>query len=532
MKKILLILFSFSCINTANAQMLQWQSVVFAENPGIGWAEDIIQDDAGNIYMAGGFHNTLNVGPYSLTSAGSVDIAIVKFNSAGQVIWAKRAGGPDEDDVGGLCIDSAGNIYNTGFFQGVAYFGLHSVSSSGLRDIYLTKIDSAGNFIWTKKWGGIYYDHGLGLNYDHDGQVNLIGYCMDTVAFGSFTLYPGASQDILMLHIDTAGNVIWAKNVGNINTDSHGVAVRSDSAGCHYITGDGTGTTMNFDGNQTNNTDVFVVKYDPAGNAIWARSIEALGNLPLFSTSIAIDENGNVYTAGYTHNSQAIKVGNVVLSNDHAYIAKYDASGSLLWAKNPGINSNTTIKEIILDAAKNIFLAGSYTNQGIYGQDTLPGNGWEDIAILKLDSNGNNISATWAGAGGNDVATGIVLENNGDLLVCGYAVGPAIPFGSVTATTNSGNGMDMFLARLSQTTGIRQVNGSAQKFEVYPNPAEDLVYINVREGGRDYELRDLSGKKILTGNLRTGSNTLDLGQMKAGIYLLYAGNEVHKIVKQ
>jgi hypothetical protein len=103
--------------------------------------EAIAVDAAGNVLVAGYFNGTLRLGAVNLVSGGLEDIFLAKYDPAGNLVWARRAGGVGYDEARGVAIDSSGNIYMTGLFQNTASFGAASVTSSGLSDIFVAKYD-------------------------------------------------------------------------------------------------------------------------------------------------------------------------------------------------------------------------------------------------------------------------------------------------------------------------------------------------------------------------------------------------------
>src|SRR5204862_5881892 len=110
----------------------------------------------------GYFYGTATFGTFNITSTGAQDIFIAKYNNAGACLWAKKAGGTSADLGNGITVDNLGNVIITGEFAGTATFGSTSLTSaSGSVDVFTTKLDGNGNFLWAKKGGGIHYDRGL-----------------------------------------------------------------------------------------------------------------------------------------------------------------------------------------------------------------------------------------------------------------------------------------------------------------------------------------------------------------------------------
>ncbi|MBK8619436.1 MAG: SBBP repeat-containing protein [Anaerolineales bacterium] len=91
-----------------------------------------------------------------LTSAGQQDIFISKLDSNGNYVWAKSMGGTDYDYANGISVDSSGNVYTTGTFLNTVDFDPGpndaNLSSVGWNDIFISKLDGSGNYVWARAW--------------------------------------------------------------------------------------------------------------------------------------------------------------------------------------------------------------------------------------------------------------------------------------------------------------------------------------------------------------------------------------------
>src|ERR1700722_1193809 len=148
----------------------------------------IATDGNGNSYSTGYFTTTANFGNTTLHSAGSTDIYITKVNSQGQFVWAVSAGGSGIDRPTSIKADAHGNSYITGYFYDTANFGPFTIVSKGLQDIFIAKYDPNGNCLWARDCGGSSSDIGNGIAVDFRGNVIVTGQFRDTASFGSFNL--------------------------------------------------------------------------------------------------------------------------------------------------------------------------------------------------------------------------------------------------------------------------------------------------------------------------------------------------------
>jgi hypothetical protein len=178
------------------------------------------------------------------TSNGSYDAFLSKFDSSGNFSWAKTWGGSNAEDGLGVAVDSSGSAYATGFFQGIVDFdpgsGIDEHTSNGYNDVFLSKFDSSGNFLWAKTWGGSSTDGSYGVAVDSSGSVYVAGEFRETVDFdpgsGVDNHTANGSCDIFLSNFDSSGNFLWAKAWGGTDWDE-GYGVAADGSGNAYVTG-------------------------------------------------------------------------------------------------------------------------------------------------------------------------------------------------------------------------------------------------------------------------------------------------------
>jgi hypothetical protein len=228
-----------------------------------------------------------------------------------------------------VCTDVEGNIYVTGFFAFTANFQCDTLTALGDEDIFLAKYDSAGNCIWAKRAGGNYTgsystDRGYAIAVDEDGNVYVTGSFVATADFDSIVLTSETmANDVFLAKYDNDGNVIWVKHAHGFS-DEEGRAIVIDPNGDILIAGSYV-PNVNFDGNILTgwgNYDAFVAKYDSDGNFL--SFMNAGGpSWNEFIYDIALDKHGNIYTCGSF--SDTAYFGNNTLhsiSNYDAFIAK------------------------------------------------------------------------------------------------------------------------------------------------------------------------------------------------------------------
>jgi len=273
----------------------------------------IALDSNGNIFVSGLFSGTADFDPgpdvFNLTSAGNRDIFVTKLDSNGNFVWARAMGGSGTDVSYNLTLDSAGNIYTTGFFSGTADFdpgpGSFNLVSAGSSNIFISKLDTDGDFVWARSMGGSNGDQSLDIAVDSAGNVYATGYFWSTVDFDpgpdSFNLTAVGGSDVFVSKLDTNGDFVWARAMGGSGADiGWGIAV--DNSGNVYTTGEFRFTTDfdpgpdSFHLTSAGGSDIFVSMLDTNGDFVWARAMGGTGND--LGWSIAVDGTGTIYVTG------------------------------------------------------------------------------------------------------------------------------------------------------------------------------------------------------------------------------------------
>ena len=338
----------------------------------------IATDGSGNVYVTGNYRGTVDfdpgVGTANLTSNGGADVFIEKLDSSGAYVWAKTFGAADLDRAEGIAVDNSGNVVVTGYFHDTVDFdpgaGTYSLSAS-VQDIFVEKLDSSGAFVWAKSFVGSTVGVGSGVAMDGSGNVYITGYYMNTVDFdpgaGVANLTSNGGTAVFIEKLDSSGNYVWAKAVGDTGVDSgNGIAV--DVSGNVYTTGSFTGT-VDFDpgpgpANLTGNNvgSVFIEKLDSSGNYVWAKAVAGSGTNS--GNGVAVDGSGNVYTTGSFSGTADFDpgAGTANLTSNGGtgvFIEKLDSSGNYVWAKGFGGTGNDAGTGIVVDGSRNVFVTGT-----------------------------------------------------------------------------------------------------------------------------------------------------------------------------
>jgi len=444
----------------------------------------IATDSSGNIYTTGYFQGTVDfdpgVGTSNLTSTGGYDIFISKLDNSGNFVWAKSMGGASGAFGLSITLDSSGNIYTTGHFDGTADFdpsaGISNLTGSG--DVFVSKLDSNGNFVWAKSMGGMSSDIGRGIALDSSGNVYTTGYFSGTADFdpsaGTSNLTSAGSGDIFVSKLDSNGNFVWAKSMGGASDDdSWSITVGSSSN--VYMTGYFQ-STADFDpgagiSNLTSagSYEIFISKLDSNGDFVWAKSMGGASGDSGFA--ITLDSSDNIYTTGYFRLTAdfdpGIGVSNLTSAGGNdILISKLDSSGNFVWAKSMGGTSHDYGFAITLDSSGHIYTTGYFDDTADFdpgaGISNLTSAGSSDIFVSKLDTSGNFVWIKGMGGMSSDHGYGISLDSSGDVYTTGdfASVSDFDPSAGTTNLTSAGLA-DIFVTKLTVTPQIYYVKSNA-----------------------------------------------------------------------
>jgi hypothetical protein len=410
---------------------LVWAKSLSSSN--MNWGRDLALDAAGNLWVTGLFFAATDFDP-----------------GVGQVVITPRGGGVENYL---LKLDADGNYLTAGAFQGGLFGGVAA--------------DAAGNVYLTGQFGGAAdLDPGLGV-----------------ASFTSRSTYP----DAFISKLDSEGNLIWAKTFGgpvnNFNGD-YGQDIAVDDQGSPYVTGVFLGT-VDFDPgpgtaprSSTETSAIFTTKFDTNGDFQWVAVIDSPGTTP---EDIAVDAQGNVVVTGALYATVDFDPGAGVFHLTApsgffgAYVTKLTAAGSFQWAKQLGglSNGGTYGYGLTLGPSGDIYSTGQFSGTGDFDPGaasfTLASAGSIDVYVSKLASDGSFVSARRIGGTGLDRGRSVAANDAGVVFVTGQFNGTAdFDPGADTVERTSAGSDDIFLVKLFTSPYFT----SAATFSVSENTAQ------------------------------------------------------------
>jgi hypothetical protein len=254
-------------------------------------------DQNDNIFIADYFLGNPDFGGGPLANAGGHDIYVAKFDSSGQHLWSQPFGDSESQYVQHITADDDGNVIIVGSFQGTVNFGGGVLMSAGQTDIYIAKLDTDGNHIWSQRFGDSNKQNAIYAHTDNSGSIFVTGWSLGTVDFGSGPLPYGGMYDTYLAKFDSGGNHLWSYGFGDsINQTGYCIAVESNGI---VIFGGSFGGTVDFGGGPLVGTAdrMFLAKYDPDGSHIWSQCYGDSGEWQ-WPNSMTTDSFDNLIVTG------------------------------------------------------------------------------------------------------------------------------------------------------------------------------------------------------------------------------------------
>jgi hypothetical protein len=457
-------------------------------------------DAAGNIVTAGWFGATVDFGGGALTCAGLRDIYVAKYDAAGNHQWSRGFGSIGYDEAWSVAVDRSNNVIVTGLFGRTVDFGGGPLTSAGEDDIFVAKYDGAGNHLWSRRYGSRDDDVGWDIAVDWADNILLTGAIEGTVDLGGGPLAGAGFADIFVAKYDAAGNHIWSDGYGSAAVDI-GCGITFDHMDNVLVTGY-FGNTVDFGGGpltSVGSSDIFVAKYDPAGNHVWSYSYG--GSSYDAGEDIAVDGADNVVVTG--NFGGTVDFGGGLLTSAGSgdiFVAEYDFAGSHLWSRRAGGVDGDKGMAIAVDPADDVLLTGFFRGTVDFGGGPLNSAGAWEIFMVKYDAAGSHV---WSHCFGNtqyDCGYGIAVDPFGNLLVTGF-FRQTVDFGGGPLV--SAGSEDIFLAKYAPgPTGIGdRPEDTHTNLHNYPNPfnpVTHIVFVLDAEAHVNLAIYDSAGRLVRT----------------------------------
>ncbi len=503
-RKLLLLL--FLCINYtlsySQAPAWSWYKGISGST---GTSNDrgssLATDSNGNIFVIGQFGSptiTLGTTTLSNSSTSSNDVFIAKYSATGSLIWAKSFGGAYDDTTTSIATDSSGNLIVVGNFTSPSItIGTTVLTNPGIatnygNDMFIVKYDASGNVVWANKAGGALDDHCNSVRVSQNGDILITGYFSSaTCNFGANSLTNLGSTDVFIAKYNSAGNVMWTKRIAGTSNE-RADCITTDLNNNIFITGNFSSTAMSDGVNTLNNTGVssmFLIKYDAAGNYNWSKKWS--GSSLNRGVGVVTDSSGNVVCVG-NYGDTTINFDGIILNCSYvnSALVKYNNNGTIIWAKTCS-DGKYSATSIAIDSQGSTYLSGTSICPSIlFGNTVMINSGSDDCTLAKYDPNGNEVWGKMVGGSSFENGIKTVLDQNNNVFLLGSYLSSSINFG-IGVLNNAGTGSNsnqIFFAKLTASSLATPTFQNGLDLTVFPNPVASNSTITFNQELENAEL--------------------------------------------
>lgn len=452
-------------------------------------------------------------------SHGYYDIWVAKTDAAGNIAWQKCYGGTQGEFVNFIMQGSDGNYFILGSSQSSDG---DLTSNKGYADLWIVKINSSGDIIWQKTYGGSSNEEGKSMTETADGHLWIVGETES--ADGDITSNHGLT-DIWLLTLDADGSLIKQKTFGG-TYDDYGVSIAETDSSQFIIAGFSYSDNGDFPTHyfSTEKCDYVALKIDSSMNLVWAKNYGGNENDNL-SGMLNCYDGFLLYGISDSDNGD-ITGGHGLLDG---WMIKINSNGLVLWQKSVGGSNNDYLFDIVQCADGYLYAAGAtYSTDG----DIILNKGEADCWLLKLDPSGPLQWSTTYGGSFSEYASSLILYNDAN------AVMAASTYSTDGDITDNKGLYDFWIIKTENIAAIGENTSPENIFSVYPNPSDGLVTIPASALSAKARLciYDVSGRKIFCKTPEgEKAEIINISSVPNGIYFLNiqtdSRNLFQKIIK-
>lgn len=442
----------------------------------------------GSFLLSGGFQETVTFGAgepneTTLTSDGVRDVYVARYGGDGALSWVKRAGGAGEELAMGIALFGDASSVVCGPFEQVATFGAGEpaeteLTSDGSNDVFIARYNADGTLAWAKRAGGTEWETCRGITSLSDGSSVISGGFAGAATFGegesnettlTATGSVEGSLDVFIARYGADGTLLWAKQAGGNASDiANDVKRFNDDSFALGGRLEGTATFGGGESGETQlsslgSTDVFVARYNSNGTLAWVKAGSGAGGNQAWGVATYAD-GSSVAVGSYLESVTfgAGEANETVLSNPgqgyNLFVARYHPNGTLAWAKRAGDAMSTVGRSVASTSDGGSVVTGRFDGAAVFGsgepeETTLTSAGGSDMFLARYAAAGELRWATRAGSENTCAGETVAEMSDGSILVAGAFMGTAVFQADTpdeTELTSNGD-RDFFIARYDVT---------------------------------------------------------------------------------
>jgi hypothetical protein len=538
---LLSMLFTFS----TNAQSISLKTE--CSGPSDETIRHLVSDAMGNFYYSGDFSDTMVASGIVVPSYFDLMpptfnyVYLARYDNNGGSNWAIPIGGPGLlfVTVDDMKTDAAGNlllVISAAILADTLHIGdLLSIPAGGPSTTVMLKIDPQGNLIWSKIFSGIL--NSMEINIDSQSDFYLVGWHINSIGMDTLTLNITNNRDgHFITKWNSNGSILWLKSFsGSISTSQTFLYSTINAQNELFISGAWDGDSLKVDALSLinplpggGNNDRYIAKFDLNGNTLWLN--REGGSTSNTAARLQATVSGGVlaFSNVITGTSVDIDGGATNVQGPVSLFTRYNSQGSLSWYKTNVLDNGTSFGEFIGNGT-DYYLPYNFSEAQItLGNTTLANrggtNGSYDIAIAKLDTAANIVSAFQIGSTEQDICQVIAFTNTNELLIGGTTSANELVIGSDTVTNSGFLTTDVFIAHLINSVSLTEER-PLKAFTVFPNPTKSELNFNL-EGTQNKSLKitiqNSIGQCLFKQSItaQDSSLSLDVKHLKPGVYIL------------
>ncbi|MEO6683570.1 MAG: SBBP repeat-containing protein [Ginsengibacter sp.] len=557
-------------------------------------------DAAGNIYATGFFSGTIDFDPsgavYNVTALGITNAFMLKLNNSGNFVWVRNMEGSNQDGKAAfaktagysIAVDAVGHVHTTGTVNGWVDLntgsGVNSWQSlKGSDDVFISKLDANGIFLWAIAYGSVFNDRGNSLKVDGGGNVYATGYFSGLISITqnliNFNVTSNGGTDAYVIKFGSSGNIIWLKKLGGPGADV-GNSLTIDRANNIYITGSFTGVS-DFDPGvavysltSLGNTDIYISKLDANGDFVAARSFGGTGNES--GNGIHSDVFNRIFLTGSFEDEVNFDPGSnsgllKSAGESDIFIIRLNDTLKLTSTKQMGGKGSDAGYSLFVTNSGTIYSAGMYSGEVAFQLDkdlfNLNSFGQNAMCVLKMFTTTlpvtlltfevtkmeRNVVLTWKTSQESNTDKFVIerSRNGQDFFKIGEIKSSGYSSNIVTYTFLDNNIGETEHKRLYYRFVQLDIDGNKTYspvvsihfgqvdtgIRIFPNPVVNVLSIarDKATGIQSYFIREVNGRKILQGKLTGFTTQINVRHLRSGIYYVEITGEnkqVYKVIKQ
>jgi hypothetical protein len=479
-----------------------------------------------SIYSCGYFIGSMN----GQASQGASDAFVAKYSEEGNLIWQRCFGSSSEERAQQLYYDkNSGQIFVTGYFDAKLYYGFDSLISSGEEDIFLIALDSSGNWLWGKSFGGAGAQSASAVFCDASGKISISGYFEDTLNADNIQLISRGIRNIFLIQTDANGNCLWGQRMGGLLYDE-GLNIVSDEHENLYLSGYYR-DTADFGPFQTRSVftyDCFLVSLTSYGDWRWLRSFGGgyVDNCPALAY---MPQSKRILTGGWFFNNMSFGSDTTLYASgeEESFLAAFDTLGNLSWSRKVGSEMAELIYDIAVDENDNILAIGTFDSIIIIGLDTLRAKHYNrptDLFVMGFGPEGKYLWGHREGGSFSDFGYQAAWGDSSMFYLAGNFLNRTF-FG--TDSINAFGNYDIYLAKYFLDTlsiGPNSISSPDNQIDIkiFPNPFSDYLSVELAENLSSVQMQifDIGGRKLKTTSILERNSRVNLSDLEMGLYLV------------